>query len=131
MSDEGPTIHSCLHGFDRQFDRHGAERRASPASPDRRFRMRAEKGLGSKYQSLTVVPQSMMNDKIDWTRELRDVFLAQQQDVLNAVQRLCQRADTVSYLKSTAQQKITKTTLPATAPAPSNFIRAPTIVCGF
>jgi hypothetical protein len=50
----------------------------------------------------------MMTDKIDWTRELDDVFLAQQQDV----QRLRQRADTAGYLKSTAQQKVTKTTLP-------------------
>ena len=70
----------------------------------------------------------MMNDKIDWTRELGDVFLAPQQDVLNAVQRLRPRADPAGYLKSIAQQKAT---LPATAPAPSNFTCALTIVCGF
>ena len=73
----------------------------------------------------------MMNDKIGRTRELGDVFLAQQQDVLNAAQRLRQHAGTADYLKSTAQQKVTKTTLPAAAPAPSNFTCAPTIVCGF
>ena len=54
----------------------------------------------------------MMSDKTNWTRELDDVFLAQQQGVLNAVQRLRQRADTAGHLKSTAQQKVTRTTLP-------------------
>jgi hypothetical protein len=73
----------------------------------------------------------MTNDKIDWTHELGDVFLAQQQDVLNAVQRSRQRANTARYPKLTVQQKVTKTTLPATAPAASNFTGAPTIVCGF
>src|SRR5262249_800207 len=41
-------------------------------------------------KALTAVPQTlqMMSDKIDWTQQLGDAFLAQQQDVLDAVQRL-------------------------------------------
>jgi hypothetical protein len=35
----------------------------------------------------------MMNDKIEWTRELGDAFLAQQQAVLSPVQRLREPAD--------------------------------------
>src|SRR5215470_4778665 len=46
-------------------------------------------------KALTAVPQvlQMMNDKLDWTQQLGDAFLAQQSDVLDAVQRLRARAD--------------------------------------
>jgi Protein of unknown function (DUF3300)/Chaperone of endosialidase len=62
-------------------------------------------------KALTAVPQTlqMMNDKLDWTQELGDAFLAQQADVLDAVQRLRARADAAGQLKSTDQQKVTKT----------------------
>jgi hypothetical protein len=65
-------------------------------------------------KSLTAVPQTlqMMNDKLDWTRDLGDAFLAQQADVLGAVQRLRQRADNAGNLKTTEQQKVVKTTVP-------------------
>jgi len=61
-------------------------------------------------KSLTAVPQTlqMMNDKLDWTRELGDAFLAQQADVLAAVQQLRERAANNGYLKTTEQQKVTK-----------------------
>ena len=41
-------------------------------------------------KALTAVPQTlqMMNDKLDWTQQLGDAFLAQQQQVLAAVQTL-------------------------------------------
>src|ERR1700730_17068147 len=41
-------------------------------------------------KALTAVPQTlqMMNAKLDWTQPLRAAFLAQQQDVLAAVQKL-------------------------------------------
>jgi hypothetical protein len=73
-------------------------------------------------KALTAVPQTlqMMNDKLDWTQELGDAFLAQQTDVLNAVQLLRQRADNAGNLKTTEQQKVTKTAAPpGTAQLPS------------
>ena len=66
-------------------------------------------------KALTAVPQTltMINDKIDWTQQLGDAFLAQQSDVLNAVQRLRARADANGQLKTTPQQTVTKTARPA------------------
>jgi hypothetical protein len=62
-------------------------------------------------KALTAAPQAlqMMNDKLDWTRDLGDAFLAQQGDVLDAVQRLRQRADNAGNLKTTEQLKVVKT----------------------
>jgi hypothetical protein len=66
-------------------------------------------------KALAAVPQTlqMMNDKLDWTRDLGDAFLAQQTDVLDAVQRLRQRADNAGNLKTTEQQRVVKTAAPA------------------
>jgi Protein of unknown function (DUF3300) len=46
-------------------------------------------------KALAAVPQTlrMMNDKLEWTQQLGDAFLAQQADVLDAVQRLRARAE--------------------------------------
>jgi hypothetical protein len=68
-------------------------------------------------KSLTSVPQTlqMMNDKLDWTQQLGDAFLAQQEDVFGAVQRLRARADASGQLKTTEHQKVTKATRPAGA----------------
>src|SRR5205807_3840517 len=65
-------------------------------------------------KALTAVPQTlqMMNDKLDWTQQLGDAFLAQQSDTLAAVQRLRARADAAGNLKDTPQQKVTKTAAP-------------------
>jgi hypothetical protein len=74
-------------------------------------------------KALTAVPQTlqMMSDKLDWTRDLGDAFLAQQANVLDAVQRLRQRADNAGNLKTTEQQKVIKTAPPAgTAPQSSS-----------
>jgi Protein of unknown function (DUF3300)/Chaperone of endosialidase len=73
-------------------------------------------------KALTAVPQTlqMMNDKLEWTRDLGDAFLAQQQDVLNAVQRLRARADTSGYLKSTQQQTVTITANPDAGASPAS-----------
>ena len=69
-------------------------------------------------KSLTAIPQTlqMMNDKLDWTQQLGDAFLAQQGDVLDAVQRLRERADNNGTLQTTDQQKVLKTSV-AQAPA--------------
>jgi hypothetical protein len=74
-------------------------------------------------KALTAVPQTlqMMNDKLDWTRDLGDAFLAQQADVLDAVQRLRQRADDAGNLKTTEQQRVVKTAAPAGG-APSTTV---------
>jgi Protein of unknown function (DUF3300) len=49
---------------------------------------------------------SMMSEKLDWTRSLGDAVLAQQPDVMDAVQRLRARAQANKKLSSTKQQKV-------------------------
>jgi hypothetical protein len=49
---------------------------------------------------------AMMSEKLDWLQKLGDAFLAQQQDVLAAVQRLRARAQEAGQLKSTAEQTV-------------------------
>jgi hypothetical protein len=70
-------------------------------------------------KALTAVPETlaMMNDQLKWTQDLGDAFLAQQTDVLDAVQRLRARADAAGNLKSTPQQTVTRTSRPAGSPA--------------
>jgi hypothetical protein len=60
-------------------------------------------------KALTTVPQTlqMMSDKLDWTQQLGDAFLAQQQDVLAAVQKLRAQAEAAGNLQSTPQQLVT------------------------
>src|SRR5215475_291465 len=83
-------------------------------------------------KSLTAAPQTlqMMNDKLEWTQQLGDAFLAQQKDVLDAVQRLRARADANGYLKEGEQQKVTRTPAPQPArpAAPGQAAAAPPIV---
>src|ERR1700728_3695743 len=71
-------------------------------------------------KALTAVPQTlqMMNDKLDWTQQLGDAFLAQQQSVLDAVQTLRAEAQAAGNLQSTPQQVVT------TAPPPAGQIDA-------
>jgi len=44
----------------------------------------------ASVKGLTAVPQvlAMMNDKLDWTQQVGEAFLAQQDDVSNAIQQL-------------------------------------------
>jgi hypothetical protein len=51
----------------------------------------------------------MMNDKLEWTGQLGQAVLNQQQDVLQAVQGLRQQAQSTGNLKSTAQQNVIQT----------------------
>ncbi|HEY1410960.1 MAG TPA: DUF3300 domain-containing protein, partial [Rhodopila sp.] len=79
-------------------------------------------------KSLTAIPQTlqMMNDKLDWTQQLGDAFLAQQTDVLDAVQRLRARADANGQLKSTPEQTVTTAPRPAPqGPAPATPASVP------
>jgi hypothetical protein len=47
-----------------------------------------------------------MNENLDWTQDLGDAFLAQEQDVMDAVQRLRHEAQKTGALKDTPQQKV-------------------------
>lgn len=60
-------------------------------------------------KSLVAFPQVLepMNDKLDWTQKLGDAFLAQEKDVLAAVQRLRAKARQAGNLQSSEQQKVT------------------------
>src|SRR4051812_19743211 len=49
---------------------------------------------------------SMMSDKLDWTKVLGDAVLAQQSDVMDAVQRLRTKAYDNKKLVTTEQQKV-------------------------
>jgi hypothetical protein len=73
-------------------------------------------------KALTAVPQTleMMNDKLDWTQQLGDAFLAQQQDVLDAVQKLRAEARASGNLQSTPQQVVTTEPAPAGVPVSSS-----------
>jgi hypothetical protein len=85
-----------------------------------------EQSWDPSVKSLTAVPQTlqMMNDKLDWTQQLGDAFLAQQQDVLAAIQRLRTRADAAGNLKTTEQQKIARVAAP---PAPGSSAAPATV----
>ena len=65
-------------------------------------------------KSLTAVPPTlqMMSHKPDWTQQLGDTFLAQQKDVLAAIQSLRARADAADTLNTTPQQRVAKVAAP-------------------
>jgi hypothetical protein len=48
----------------------------------------------------------MMDVNLDWTEQLGDAFLAQQGDVMDAIQRLRHQAAAAGSLRSNAQQKV-------------------------
>jgi hypothetical protein len=68
-------------------------------------------------RGLTAVPQvlAMMSDKLDWTSQLGEAFLAQPDDVQNAIQVLRARADAAGNLKTCNEQRVTKV---AATPSP-------------
>jgi hypothetical protein len=59
-------------------------------------------------KALVPFPQvlSMMSDKMEWTQRMGDAFLAQQDDVMDTVQRLRAKAHAQGNLNSTEQQKV-------------------------
>lgn len=59
------------------------------------------KALASTADVLT-----MMSDKLEWTKKLGDAFLAQQPDVMDAIQRLRNKAYDNKKLVTTKQQKV-------------------------
>jgi hypothetical protein len=69
-----------------------------------------KQGWDESIKSLTATPDAlkMMSDKLDWTQKLGDAVLAQQTDVMDAIQRLRAKADANDKLKSTKEQKVSK-----------------------
>jgi hypothetical protein len=60
-------------------------------------------------KSLVATPSvlEMMSSKLDWTQKLGDAVLAQQADVMDAIQRLRSKAHARNKLTTTKQQKVT------------------------
>ena len=60
-------------------------------------------------KSLAATPDvlDMMSNKLDWTQQLGDAVLAQQPDVMDAIQRLRTKAQANNKLTSTSQQTVT------------------------
>jgi Protein of unknown function (DUF3300) len=70
-----------------------------------------KQGWDESVKSLVATPTvlTMMSTKLDWTQKLGDAVLAQQEDVMDAVQRLRARAQSNDKLKSTKEQTVTTT----------------------
>ncbi|MHC1729534.1 MAG: DUF3300 domain-containing protein [Syntrophobacteraceae bacterium] len=62
----------------------------------------------TSVKALVSFPQvlSMMSEKIDWTQNLGDAFIAQQTDVMNTVQKLRASARSHNNLKTTKEQTV-------------------------
>jgi hypothetical protein len=60
-------------------------------------------------KSLTATPDvlDMMSSKLDWTQQIGDAVLAQQPDVMDAIQRLRSKAQANNKLTSNKQQTVT------------------------
>jgi hypothetical protein len=67
------------------------------------------KSWDDSVKALTATPSvlDMMSDKLDWTKSLGDAMLAQQADLMDAIQRLREKARANNKLSSTKQQKVT------------------------
>src|ERR1700746_642825 len=63
----------------------------------------------ASVKALVAAPSvlTMMSTKLDWTQKLGDAFLAQQIDVMDAIQRLRAKAQAENKLKTTKQQIVT------------------------
>src|SRR4029079_19056911 len=78
----------------------------------------------ASVKSLVAFPDvlTMMNEKLDWTQKLGDAFLAQQKEVMEAVQRLRVRAKKAGTLKSSKEQAVKTEPAPAGAAQPQIII---------
>src|SRR5262249_5643246 len=68
----------------------------------------AKQPWDASVQALAGVPEvaKRLADDIQWTTELGNAFLAQQAEVMDAVQRMRKKAQDKGNLKSTEQQKV-------------------------
>ena len=69
----------------------------------------AKQSWDESVKSLVQVPDmlAMMSEQLDWTQKLGDAVLAQQADVMDAIQRLRARARANGKLESTKEQTVT------------------------
>ena len=69
----------------------------------------AKQSWDDSVKSLVHVPSvlTMMSEQLDWTQKLGDAVLAQQADVMDAIQRLRARARANGKLESTKEQTVT------------------------
>lgn len=67
-----------------------------------------KQGWDDSVKSLVATPSvlSMMSTKLDWTQKLGDAVLAQQEDVMDAVQRLRAKAQSNDRLQTTKEQTV-------------------------
>lgn len=86
----------------------------------------------ASVKSLVAFPQltALMGEDPQWVANLGNAFLAQPQDVMDAVQRLRQLAQQTGSLKSTPQQKVTtvKRSAASTSSATTASSAAPTVI---
>jgi hypothetical protein len=78
----------------------------------------------ASVKSLVAFPDvlTMMDEKIDWTQKLGDAFLAQQKEIMDAVQRLRAKAKEAGNLESTKQQVVKAEPAPAGAATPQVIV---------
>lgn len=71
----------------------------------------AKQDWDASVKALVATPTvlDMMNKDLDWTQKLGDAVLAQQPDVMDAVQRLRAKAEANGKLETTKEQKVTVT----------------------
>jgi len=69
-----------------------------------------EKNWDPSVKSLTTLPSVLkqMSENLDWTQDLGDAFLAQENDLLDTVQRMRGLAYDTGNLETTEQQKVTQ-----------------------
>src|SRR6516164_3429561 len=81
----------------------------------------AQQPWDASVKGLTAVPQvlAMMNDRLDWMQELGEAFLAQGDDVTNAIQQLRGKAQANGNLKSSDKIKVSTIAPP---PPPPEYI---------
>ena len=74
----------------------------------------------ASVKGLTAVPQvlSMMNDKLDWTQQLGEAFLAQPNETSYAIQQLRLKAEANGNLKSSDKIKVSRVAPPEPPPPP-------------
>src|SRR5580704_4818181 len=72
----------------------------------------AKQSWDASVQALVVLPDVLkrLNQEITWTSDLGNAFLAQQQDVMEAVQRMRQKAESKGALQSNKEQQVTTAT---------------------
>ena len=69
----------------------------------------AKEDWDDSVKSLMATPEvlAMMSEKLDWTEKLGDAVVAQQPDVMDAIQRLRAKAQANDKLQTTKQQTVT------------------------